>query len=94
MAEPSDEWRPVPGFPGYEANRRGECRSYRTTKGLIQRSRVLHLATTPHVLTPFQPSPGHFYYSLCQGTTGRSTTLSVERLVRLTFPELTEADRG
>lgn len=66
----NDEWEPIPGFAGYEANRAGEIRSTFRWK-------------QPRVLVPGNATKGYYKYTLT--IDGKPRVMLGHRLIALTF---------
>lgn len=67
----TEEWRPIPGHPGYEVSNLGQVRSYRTLQG--------HPCNEPRIMK-LMIVQGYWHIKL-----GRSFQSAVHRLVALAF---------
>jgi hypothetical protein len=63
----SKDWKDIPEFPGYEASRHGEIRSWRSSSGSY--------AAEPHVLTPTLNRTSGYYYVMLMGPEGKKNCL-------------------
>lgn len=69
----AEEWRPIPGFPGYEVSDQGRVRSTRRYLG----------STAPHLLVPQADRKGYLRVGPRRG--GRKPTKGVHIFVLLAF---------
>lgn len=76
----TEQWKPIPGFPFYEASDRGRIRTW--------------LRNTPRVMKPIEHWDGYLYKKILN-TVRRRVTISIQRLVCLAFhgePKLKKMD--
>ena len=75
----AEEWRPVPGYIGYEASDLGRVRSYRSVNGRGP------LKDSPHLILG-KPAPGKEYLRVhLSGGTGGLKTMPVHIVILITF---------
>lgn len=83
-----ERWKPILGYPYYEASTKGRIRTWK-----MQGSRGLELSNEPRLLKPFPTRKG--YLSVKLSNDGISPTISVAKLIIETFwgkhhdPEIT-----
>lgn len=77
------EWRPIPGFPGYEINRSGEVRSYHRRRF---RGYQIRLDLPPRPMSVYFTSPTVKAITLTAAD-GTFRCRSIAKLVRLAFGE-------
>src|SRR5690606_18070912 len=75
-----EEWRPIPGHPGYEASSHGRVRS---VDRIVQRSRSSPMRVKGTVLKPSANDTGHQWVNI--GGTGGHPKRYIHRLVAMTF---------
>lgn len=73
-----ESWRPVPGYPGYEASSLGRIRSFRSRNGRGQ------LVKQPHLLRQ-SPMLGKPYHQVTLSIDGSRKQMRVHLLVALAF---------
>lgn len=72
-----EQWRPIPGFPGYEISRGGHVRSYARTNGMVSR--------TPHLMRIRTDAVGRDVVRMSSKFGVRER--SVDALIALAFPD-------
>jgi hypothetical protein len=79
---PFEEWKAIPGFPGYEVSDRGRVRSYFQRKGRQWKGAWKHAEAPQRIIKP-RISRGYLTVSLCRD--GKRHTVDIHRLVLLAF---------
>jgi hypothetical protein len=85
MLEPNEQWRPIPGWEGYEVSDQGRVRSLqRTVERWSARCRTpVRLRLRGRILKPHVRRDGYASVALCEG--GRPRTQLVHALVLDSF---------
>ncbi len=88
--EAVEQWKAIPGYPGYEVSDQGRVRSYWKRRGGWSTGFVSSIEDTPRILKMQKKSAGYWMVELRRGEGGKRQVFTVIRLVLMAFVRLPE----